>query len=115
MFTLFVVEATHTYINNNKLSIEVSLFFNFNRLIYSFCTVLFWSQFFRSLPSIMGCFGSRPTRTEPTAVRGCTDVCWLAIYVIFWVFMVSPEKIFASGDGEWLSFAVTLPSSISGR
>lgn len=25
---------------------------------------------------------------EPTAVRGCTDVFWLILYILFWVFMV---------------------------
>lgn len=26
---------------------------------------------------------------KPATVRGCTDVFWLAIYIVFWLFMVS--------------------------
>jgi solute carrier family 44 protein 1 (choline transporter-like protein) len=36
----------------------------------------------------MGCFESKTTRTEPVAVRGCTDVCWLVIFILFWVVLI---------------------------
>lgn len=37
----------------------------------------------------MGCFESKAdSRPDPTAVRGCTDVLWLVIFIIFWIFMV---------------------------
>lgn len=40
----------------------------------------------------MGCFESKPdSRPEPTAVRGCTDVLWLIIFVIFWIVMVRTQ------------------------
>lgn len=42
----------------------------------------------------MGCFESKENeRPDPTAVRGCTDVFWLIIYVIFWILMVGLNKI----------------------
>lgn len=38
----------------------------------------------------MGCFESKPDdKREPTQVRGCTDVCWLCIYIVFWLLMVN--------------------------
>ncbi|CAO1343718.1 unnamed protein product [Diamesa serratosioi] len=37
----------------------------------------------------MGCFESKENeRPDPTAVRGCTDVFWLIIYVLFWILMI---------------------------
>lgn len=37
----------------------------------------------------MGCFESKSDkRHEPTAVRGCTDVCWLVIYTLFWILLL---------------------------
>ncbi|XP_059615111.1 choline transporter-like 1 [Phlebotomus argentipes] len=37
----------------------------------------------------MGCFSSKSSPGhEPTADRGCTDVCWLCIYVFFWILMI---------------------------
>lgn len=40
----------------------------------------------------MGCFESKPdSRPEPTAVRGCTDLLWLIIFVIFWIVMVRTQ------------------------
>lgn len=42
----------------------------------------------------MGCFESKENeRPDPTAVRGCTDVLWLIIYVLFWILMVGLSKI----------------------
>lgn len=36
----------------------------------------------------MGCFESKENRTDPVAVRGCTDVCWLIIFILFWVLLI---------------------------
>lgn len=37
----------------------------------------------------MGCFESKTNpHHEPTAVRGCTDIFWLILYIIFWLFMI---------------------------
>lgn len=37
----------------------------------------------------MGCFESKEgSKREPTAVRGCTDVCWLCIFIVFCIIMV---------------------------
>ncbi|KAG5678794.1 hypothetical protein PVAND_008429 [Polypedilum vanderplanki] len=36
----------------------------------------------------MGCFESKQNRTDPVAVRGCTDVCWLVIFILFWVLLI---------------------------
>ncbi|XP_053684452.1 choline transporter-like 1 [Sabethes cyaneus] len=34
----------------------------------------------------MGCFESKSSdQHQPTAVRGCTDIFWLIVYVLFWV------------------------------
>ncbi|KAL1380131.1 hypothetical protein pipiens_014432 [Culex pipiens pipiens] len=34
----------------------------------------------------MGCFESKPSEQhQPTAVRGCTDIFWLVVYVLFWI------------------------------
>lgn len=34
----------------------------------------------------MGCFESKPAdQHQPTAVRGCTDIFWLIVYVLFWI------------------------------
>lgn len=37
----------------------------------------------------MGCFESKQPRVNPTAARGCTDICWLIIFILFWVILVS--------------------------
>lgn len=38
----------------------------------------------------MGCFESKPSEQhQPTAVRGCTDIFWLVVYVLFWIALVS--------------------------
>lgn len=37
----------------------------------------------------MGCFESKPnSRPDPLAIRGCTDLLWLIIFILFWVVMV---------------------------
>lgn len=37
----------------------------------------------------MGCMESKTNPNhEPTAVRGCTDVFWLCLYVVFWLLMI---------------------------
>jgi hypothetical protein len=41
----------------------------------------------------MGCFESKGERRDPVAVRGCTDVCWLIIFILFWVVLVSFRQI----------------------
>lgn len=38
----------------------------------------------------MGCFESKEeSRKNPMAERGCTDICWLVIFVFFWIILVS--------------------------
>lgn len=31
---------------------------------------------------------------KPAKARGCTDVLWLVVYIVFWLFMVSNTYIF---------------------
>lgn len=38
----------------------------------------------------MGCFEGKPSEQhQPTAVRGCTDIFWLVVYILFWIALVS--------------------------
>lgn len=37
----------------------------------------------------MGCFESKPTDShQPTAVRGCTDIFWFIVYILFWILLL---------------------------
>lgn len=38
----------------------------------------------------MGCTESKTDHEiKPNTVRGCTDVFWLVLFIVFWLFMVS--------------------------
>lgn len=43
----------------------------------------------------MGCAQSEISpQNEPAPRKGCTDVLWLIIYILFWILMVSQQTKF---------------------
>lgn len=43
----------------------------------------------------MGCAQSEISpQNEPAPRKGCTDVLWLIIYILFWILMVRRKTIF---------------------
>lgn len=47
----------------------------------------------------MGCCDTEEKReNEELGVRGCTDVFWLCLYIVFWILMVLNLKLFVNKE-----------------